>query len=140
FDLAGGALFLVGLVSLLLALNRAHAWGWTSLRTLGLILFAVVVLACFFALEKRVPDPMLDLELIRSRTFSAAAVSAMLNYIGLYSTLFLLPYYLIDGKHFLPDKTGVILSAQPLAMAAIAAFSGAISDRIGTRIPTTVGM
>jgi EmrB/QacA subfamily drug resistance transporter len=140
FDLAGAALFLVGLVSLLLALNQGHAWGWTSPRILGLVAFSVTVLALFFFLEGRVQDPMLDLTLIRNRLFGMAAVSALLNYIGLYSTLFLLPYYLIEGRHFTPARTGVILCAQPAAMAAVSAFSGALSDRIGTRWPTTAGM
>ncbi|HEV3050438.1 MAG TPA: MFS transporter, partial [Longimicrobium sp.] len=140
FDLLGAGLFLVGLVSFLLALNQAHAWGWLSGPTLGLILFAVVVLVCFFVLENRIQDPMLDPTLLRNRLFSFAAVSALLNYIGLYSTLFLLPYYLIEGRGFKAGHAGAILAAQPLAMAAIASFSGTISDRVGTRWPTTVGM
>jgi MFS family permease len=39
-----------------------------------------------------------------------------------------------------PARIGAILCVQPLAMAAIAAFSGAISDRIGTRWPATIGL
>lgn len=140
FDLAGAGLFVVGLVSFLLALNQAHAWGWTSARTLGLILFAVAVLAYFFYLENRIQDPMLDPTLLHNRLFSFAAVSALLNYIGLYSTLFLLPYYLIEGRGQGAGQAGAVLAAQPMAMAAIASFSGAISDKVGTRWPTTVGM
>lgn len=140
FDIVGAALFLVGLVGLLLALNRAHDWGWTSPLTLGIIALSIATLVFFFWLEGRIQDPMLDLGLIRNRLFSFAAVSALLCYIGLYSTLFLLPYYLIEGRGYDASFTGLILAAQPLAMAGIASFSGSLSDRVGTRIPTTIGM
>jgi MFS family permease len=140
FDIAGAILFLVGLVMLLLALNKAHDWGWTSPLTLGLLALSVAVLVFFFGMEGRIQDPMLDLGLLRNRLFSFAAVSALLCYIGLYSTLFLLPYYLIEGRGFSASMTGLILAAQPLAMAGIASFSGSLSDKVGTRIPTTIGM
>lgn len=140
FDIAGAALFLVGLVMLLLALNKAHDWGWTSPLTLGILAFSVATLIFFFWIEGRIQDPMLDLSLIRNRLFSFAAVSALLCYIGLYSTLFLLPYYLIEGRGYNASMTGLILAAQPLAMAGIASFSGSLSDKVGTRIPTTIGM
>jgi MFS family permease len=39
-----------------------------------------------------------------------------------------------------PDQAGLLLSAQPLVMAVAAPVSGTLSDRIGSRIPGTVGM
>jgi EmrB/QacA subfamily drug resistance transporter len=140
FDLVGAALFLVGLVMLLVALNKAHEWGWLSPTTLGLIALSIAILVFFYWIEGRIQDPMLDLGLIRNRLFSFAAVSAVLCYVGLYSTLFLLPYYLVEGRGLTLTKTGWILATQPAAMALIAFFSGALSDKLGTRIPTTIGM
>lgn len=140
FDMPGAALFLVGLVALLLALDQGDAWGWTSFLTLGLVGFALMALAGFVLLERHVRAPMLDLRLFRNRVFSAATGSALLNYISLYSILFLLPFYLIQGRHFSPGRTGLLMTAQPLPMAIAAPISGTLSDRIGTRLPATVGM
>jgi len=140
FDLAGATLFMLGLTAMLLALNKGYAWGWRSPNILGLLVLAGVLLGLFLWVEARLPDPMLDLGLFRNRLFSFAGISAVLCYVGLYSTLFLLPYYLIDGRRMEPDQAGLILCAQPLAMAGVASFSGAVSDRIGTRWPTTAGM
>ncbi|MCJ7706093.1 MAG: MFS transporter, partial [Anaerolineales bacterium] len=89
FDLAGAALFLLGLVTLLLGLNQGHAWGWTSLPIVGLLVAAGLLLAAFVVVEGRVPYPMLDLDLFRRRLFSASVASAVLNYICLYSIVFL---------------------------------------------------
>jgi len=131
---------MAGLTLLLLALNRGHAWGWASLQTLGAFVMAFALLATFIALERRVPAPMLDLSLFSRRLFSVATASAVLNYICLYSITFLLPFYLIQGRGLGSAQAGLILTAQPLVMAIVAPLSGALSDRIGSRVLSSVGM
>lgn len=140
FDLAGAAAFLGGLVSLLLGLNQGHAWGWTSPSILALFGSAVLLLTAFLVIERRAPSPMLDLNLFRRRLFAASAVSALLNYIGLYAVVFLLPFYLIQGRGLNPSQAGILLTAQPLMMALVAPISGALSDRIGSRLLSSGGM
>jgi MFS family permease len=80
------------------------------------------------------------LTLFRSRVFNTAAISPVLNYIGIYSLLFLMPFYLIQGRGLTSAQAGLILTAQPLVMAIMAPFAGTFSDRIGAQIPTTLGM
>jgi predicted MFS family arabinose efflux permease len=139
FDWAGAVTFMAGLSVLLFALNRGHDWGWLTLRTLALLGLAGIILALFIRLERR-PGPMLDLSLFRRRLFSTATASAMLNYICLYSIMFLLPFYLIQGRGLDTAQAGLILMAQPIVMAITAPLSGALSDRIGSRLLSTVGM
>jgi EmrB/QacA subfamily drug resistance transporter len=140
FDLAGATLFTTGLVALLIALNQGHAWGWAAPLTLGLILFAVFQLALFVTVERGRAHPMLDLTLFRNRVFSAATLAALLNYICVYSVLFVLPFALMQGRGFTVQRTGLILTAQPIVMAIVAPLSGALSDRIGSRILSALGM
>lgn len=140
FDLYGSFTFMAGLVLLLFALNRGQEWGWLSPLILGLLIVSVFTLSLFVWIEQRVPSPMLDLSLFRSRVFNTAAISPILNYIGIYSLLFLMPFYLIQGRGLAPAQAGLILTAQPLVMAIMAPFAGTFSDRIGVQIPTTVGM
>ena len=140
FDYAGAALFTVGLVALLIALDQGHAWGWTSPLTLSLIMISAVVLAVFVRTERHRPNPMLDLTLFRSRVFSAATASALMNYICVYSVLFVLPFLLIQGRGLNTQEAGLILTAQPIVMAIVAPIAGALSDRIGSRVLATSGM
>ncbi len=140
FDLRGAALFMAGLTALLLALNQGGTWGWASPAVLGLLLAAAVLLGIFLRLEARIQAPMLDLSLFRSRLFSASSLSAVFNYICVFSVLFLMPFYLLQGRRMDAAQAGLVLSAQPLVMAIIAPISGALSDRIGTRIPGVTGM
>ncbi|MBN1412306.1 MAG: MFS transporter [Spirochaetales bacterium] len=63
-----------------------------------------------------------------------------LNYICLYFGVFLMPFYLIQGRRFSPAEAGLLLTAQPLVMAVAAPVSGFLSDRIGSRFLSTIGM
>lgn len=140
FDLAGAFTFMGGLVTLLLALNKGAEWGWGSPRILTFFIMAGVLLAVFIAIERRTPAPMLDLGLFRQPVFSASVISAVLNYLCLYSIAFLMPFYLIQGRGLNPAQAGLLLTTQPLLMAIIAPVSGTISDRIGSRLPGMIGM
>ncbi len=140
FDVRGAALFTAGLVALLVALDQGHAWGWTSAMTLSLIAGSIVLLAVFIAVERRRSNPMLDLTLFRSRVFSAASVSALLNYICVFNVIFVLPFLLIEGRGLNTQQAGLVLTAQPIVMAIVAPVSGALSDRIGSRLLATAGM
>jgi len=140
FDLSGAFTFMVGLVALLYALNQGHNLGWTSPIILGLFIASLLILSLFTWIELRVPTPMLDLSLFKRRVFSMSTISPILNYICVYSVLFLTPFYLIQARGLSASQAGLILTAQPIIMALTAPFSGRISDRIGSRIPTTLGM
>jgi EmrB/QacA subfamily drug resistance transporter len=140
FDAAGALTFMGGLVLLLFALNRGHAWGWGSPLIAGTLCAAGAMLGAFVAVELRAPAPMLDLSLFGNRMFAAATASAMLNYVCLYSVVFLMPFTLIQGRGLDPAQAGFLMTAQPLVMAVSAPLSGTLSDRIGARLPGTVGM
>jgi MFS family permease len=51
-----------------------------------------------------------------------------------------MPFYLIQGRGFSPSQAGLLLSVQPVVMAIVAPLSGTLSDRIGVRLLTSLGM
>jgi MFS family permease len=51
-----------------------------------------------------------------------------------------MPFYLIQARGLSPDRAGLILSAQPLMMAIAAPLAGTLSDRIGSRLLSSLGM
>ncbi len=140
FDYLGALTFILGLGALLLGLNQGEEWGWASIPILALLSCALLLLAAFIYIERRAKHPMLDMSLFRQLSFSTTTASAVINYIGVYSCIFLMPYYLIQGRGFTAAQAGLILSAQPLVMAVVAPVSGTLSDRIGTRLPAVFGM
>ena len=61
FDYLGAVLLSIALTSLLLAISKGGTWGWTSERTFGLFLVALVVLVVWVPFELRVSQPMVDI-------------------------------------------------------------------------------
>jgi EmrB/QacA subfamily drug resistance transporter len=140
FDLPGAAVFLAGLTALLLGLNKGANWGWSSPAVLGLLAGSLILLAFFIWIENRSSAPMLDLSLFRIPLFSTSVVSAVLNYICVYSITFLMPFYLIQGRGLNAAQAGLLLTVQPVLMAIAAPVSGALSDQLGSRRPGMLGM
>jgi EmrB/QacA subfamily drug resistance transporter len=140
FDVPGAALYMIGLMAVLIGLNQGHAWGWASAAVIGCLAIGLMLLAGFVVLEPRLAHPMLDLGLFRERAFAVPVATAVLNFICTSSIVFLTPLYLIMGRGLPPAQAGAILITQPLVMASITILSGSLSDRIGSRIPATLGM
>jgi EmrB/QacA subfamily drug resistance transporter len=93
-DWAGQATLAGGLFLLVLALLRGNEDGWTSALILAELGAAAALLAAFVAVERRVAQPMLPLELFRNASFTGAqiaafAISASFFAIFLYTTLYL---------------------------------------------------
>ncbi len=140
FDLPGTALFTGAFLALLLWLNRGHDWGWGSPAACGLLGGTVVLGSLFHRRERTAPSPMLDLGLFRNRLFTMAAGSSLVNYVCVGFVMFLVPFFLIEGRGLSPGRTGLLLTVQSLAMVVTAPASGTLSDRIGSRLPATIGM
>ena len=127
-DWLGLVSFSSALVMLVLALLRGNDDGWGSPLIVGLFGGAAAMLTAFTVIERRVPEPMLPLELFRRRAFTgvqlaAAAVSASLFALFLYLTLYLQNYLgyspLQAGLRYLPITLVPFLVA-PLAVALMA--------------------
>jgi len=76
-DWPGMALLAAGLGALVAGLLRGNPDGWTAVHVLGLLAAAAVLLAVFVAVEHRRREPMLELQLLRHRGFTAAFVGSL---------------------------------------------------------------
>jgi predicted MFS family arabinose efflux permease len=74
-DLPGMVSFTVAAAALTYALIRG---AWASAETIALIAVTVVALVVFVIAERRNPAPMLDLKLLRNRTFTAMLLAGAL--------------------------------------------------------------
>jgi len=140
FDFLGSITAFASLFAVLLALSKGSEWGWQSVTTLGLFASSLILAALFILVERKVKDPMLDLSLFKIRLFSAANLSALINYAALFMVLILIPFYLIDVFNETPQRAGVVLTAVPLLTGIISPISGMLSDRIGSRFLSSFGL
>lgn len=140
FDWLGTALFAPAMVAGMLALTFGNTWGWTSARLLLSVGAAAVFAVAFLVAESRMAYPLVDFALFRNRLFSAGVSAGLLSYGVLFGALFLLPFYVerILGRS--PSVAGLLLSPIPIALGLVAPIAGTLTDRVGSRLPTVLGM
>ena len=138
-DTVGATLAVLFLAGLTYGLIEGPTRGWGS----PLVVVAFVVAACsavaFLVVERRSPDPMLPLDLFRSRQFSGANAVTFVVYGALGGALFLLPVELQLVAHYTPLDSGLALVPVTLIMLTFSARSGQLSARIGPRLQMSVG-
>ncbi len=137
-DIPGMLLGCLSLLFILLFVNRFQNPVSDSM-TFFLLFASLAAIITFLKRESSVPEPMLNLGLFRSVTFSLASASSLLNFMAQYIMVFLTPFYLQRVLHFETDRVGLIMTSFPLAVMSVAPFSGALSDRIGTSLLAFAG-
>lgn len=73
-DLVGVGLLVVGVAALALGIVQADDWGMTDPRTITALVVAVVALPALVLRSARHPDPILDLDLWRTRNYRLGSV------------------------------------------------------------------
>jgi EmrB/QacA subfamily drug resistance transporter len=137
-DLRGAALAALGLAGTTYALIEAPGKG-ASAAILVAGIGGVLALVAFFVGERRSANPMLPLEIFRSRQFSAANGVTFVVYAALGGFFFLLVSFLQISMGYTPIEAGAASLPVTGLMLFLSARSGALAQRIGARIPLTVG-
>jgi EmrB/QacA subfamily drug resistance transporter len=102
----------------------------------GALLLAVFAV---HALRTRL-EPVFDLRLFRSRSFSASTALLFLFGGSLFGALFLLPLYYQQARGNTALEAGLLLAPQGLGMMAALLTVGRITDRLGTRATVLGGI
>jgi len=138
-DYAGLATGAAGLVALLYALNEAPNSGWTSPRILAAAALAVVLLAAFVLIERRVHEPLLDLALFRRRSFDAALIDNLAYNITLAGTMYVLALYLEQVRGYDAFTAGLYLLPSTVSMLVFIPIGARLELRRGPRLPLATG-
>jgi EmrB/QacA subfamily drug resistance transporter len=138
-DVAGWASIGVGLFALLLGLSEGERWHWDSYGVRLLLVLGVLSLALFVVIELSTDEPLLDLRVFRSRTYTVAAILVALLSNGLFAALFFIPLFLQQGQGLGAFETGLTMLPPALVTVVMMPLSGWLYDRIGARWPAAVG-
>lgn len=139
FDVVGAVLLSVALTSLLLMMSKGGEWGWTSPRTLGLLLLSAVALVVWLPIQLRINQPMVDLRTFSRRPVLLTNVASFFIGIAMYVNFLITPQVLelppADGLGFGLTVTAAGLAMVPagMAMLVVSPLSGAMLNRWGGR-------
>ena len=140
FDWMGTVILAFGFSLFIYVISNAYSWGFTSARTILLLLISIIAIVLFMKIEKRMDYPIFQTSLLKIRLFLLPLISAAILYISLFTMVFLMPFYLVYPYGFSIDKAGYTMVIPFAFLFFISPLSGYISDRIGSRTLCTVGM
>lgn len=144
-DWAGAALLSGGLVCLLLAVSEGSRWGWASVEILGLLAAAAALLVIWARFELRVPQPLVDMRLLRLRGVWTTNLTALLTGFGMFGSFILTPAFVqapvSTGYGFGVDVLGAGLFMLPSSALMLFAgpIAGVMASRFGSKLPLLLG-
>jgi EmrB/QacA subfamily drug resistance transporter len=121
-DVLGMVTFTAAAASATYGLIRANEHGWASLGSWGMLIAAAVLLAVFVGVEMRSRYPMLDLALMRNRSFVGILIGGLLLTFAAFSSFTYTSIWLQSVLGLSPIEAG--LTGLPLSVAAFAVSAG----------------
>jgi EmrB/QacA subfamily drug resistance transporter len=138
-DLPGALACAVGLAGLTYGLTAWPAEGATSPLVLGALAVGAAGMVAFVLIERGSRHPMLPLVVFGNRAFTAANLVTLTVYAALGGVFFLVVLQLQIVSGYAPLAAGMAMLPVTGLMLVLSARAGALAQRIGPRIPMTVG-
>jgi EmrB/QacA subfamily drug resistance transporter len=139
-DIPGIVALSVGLTALVLALVEGNAWGWSSPEIFALFATSALSMVAFAWIETHVKVPMVQFEFFRSRTFLGANLVAFIVTFAMLATFFFLALYMQNVLGYGALEAGLRFLPMTVIIVVVAPIAGRLSDRIGPRLPMTIGL
>ena len=140
FDIFGSITSAVGLFSLLLALSKGNAQGWTSGYILGLFAVASISLISFVYIELHHEDPLLELRILKIFPYSLSLIISTVTTVGMFGALFLMPLYLQNIRGYTPMQAGMLMLPAAIVTGIMMPISGRLFDKFGAKWLTIIGL
>ena len=138
FDLPGAALGALALAASTYALIEATDSGLATPVVVAVVV-AVAAAVGFVVVERRVSDPMLPLGIFANRQFSAVNIVTFCVYAAIGSVFFFVVVNLQIVSGYSPITSGLAMVPVTVLMLLLSARAGELAQRIGPRLPMTVG-
>jgi MFS family permease len=124
FDILGGAALVLGLVTMLLALNRLREF---SAIWLGLL--STLAFGAFFVRESRATRPIIAVEILKQPDFALLNFLSVVVNLAAFSVWLLVPYFLTRAPVYSLTESGAILATAAAGAALAAPIGGRLAGR-----------
>lgn len=138
-DWVGATLVTFALGGLVYGLIESPRVGFSNPAVFISLLLGTILLGAFVFNEQRARNPMVPLALFRSRNFTGANLLTLFLYAALSGTFFFFALDLIQVQHYSATAAGASLLPFVILMFALSRWSGGLIDRLGPRLPLTIG-
>jgi len=137
-DPVGQILVVLVLGCVVYAIIESERLGWTSPVILGLLIVAVLGILGILGYERRRVDPLLELRLFRSVSFSSAILTGVFSLCGFGAFLFVTTQYLQDIRGMSALAAGLCLLPVGVLVLVLSPITGRVVGTRGPRVPLLV--
>ena len=131
-DALGALLVTAGVGLLSLGLVQGNTWGWSSAATIAAFAAAAALIGLFAVHVAWHHNPLVDRELLRLRSFTAASVVAVLFSVAFGAMLLSRVLWAQDVWHWSALQSGLAIAPGPLVMWLCSFFlAGRLATRFG---------
>ena len=138
-DWPGAALCTLGLGAAVFALIEQPRLGWGSPIIWGTLGGGILMFCLFLLRQRRVPQPILPLDMFRVRNFSVGNVATAFAYGALSLNGFVVVVYLQTGAGLPATLAGLASIPTTILMVLLSAKMGTLAGRWGPRLFMTIG-
>lgn len=139
-DAAGALLVTLGMAGIVFGIIEGRDLGWTSAPVIGSFAVGAMLLAALLVVERRHPNPLVDVALIGRRAFAAANLGGATMMFTLLGTTVYLSAFLEEERGLTPVRTGLALLPLGVATLLVAPVSGRLTARIAPRTLIATGI
>ncbi len=140
FDWLGAICLTATLFGLMTFVMQVDKWPMASYRMIVLALATVAVLALLLVVELRTDYPIVDTHILKNRFFMVSVICAVVLFAGLFTIMFLMPFYLMRPAGVSAQTAGTIMTIPFVFLFFFSPLSGWMSDRVGSRVLCFAGM
>jgi EmrB/QacA subfamily drug resistance transporter len=138
-DALGTVLGAGALASLMFGIIDAESSGFGATEVIGLLAGSVVLGVAFVLWERRVANPLLDLQFLRLPRFTVPNIVAFCTYLATFSIFFFTALYLVEVLNDSGYKIALVFAPMTILMIIASVVAGYWTGRVGPRWPITIG-
>ncbi|HUQ43552.1 MAG TPA: MDR family MFS transporter [Candidatus Limnocylindria bacterium] len=128
-DFLGAGVFTVAISTLLIGLTNKQFGEWTEPHVGGLVALGAALFLAFLFIESRAKEPIVPLDLWRSRTYASSIVATFLISFGFFGAVIFLPQWFQFVKGVSPTESGL----QTLTLLAGVIISSIVAGQLVAR-------
>ncbi len=131
-DYKGAAVLTAALVPLILGFSWAGTvYPWTSIQTMGMLLFSMGMLLLFYLIEKRVAEPMMPLSIFKNPILNISLAVSFLASSVMFCGLIYIPLFMQGVVGASATDSGFILTPMMLGLTGSSIVTGQLISRTG---------
>jgi DHA2 family multidrug resistance protein len=140
-DWLGLGMLTAGVASLQYVLERGQTEDWFGSQTIVIMtVISVCAIVSFIIREIRDPQPLVDLSVFKSRSFTAGNIIGIITGFGLFGSALMMPLYYQNVLRFTAMDTGLALLPGAIATAVSMPIAGRITKWVDARVSIAFGL